>query len=253
MKQAGTTIKKTLQLLTVVVSLMMAGAHAAQPMDFELWDTVLKRHVINGHVDYPGLQSDPEFSALVSALASAQLDQHDPSTRLAFYINAYNMLAIQGIVDGHSPKSALGKLRYFYWTRFDIAGERISLDALENKRIRPMAEPRIHFAIVCASASCPRLSSDAYTPEKLHDQLEQSAHLFINDPTKNQLDPEQGKLALSKIFKWFEQDFGADRQAIIAYINRYLKSPINTDETARLKYLPYDWSLNGTKPKKKAN
>ena len=102
-----------------------------------------------------------------------------------------------------------------------------------------MGDPRIHFAINCASASCPKLENTAFESSNIQERLEQATKNFLNDPLKNKLSKKQ--LSLSKIFLWFADDFG-NKKEIIAFINRY--SPTHLPSSTKIKYLDYDWALN---------
>jgi hypothetical protein len=219
-------------------------------IDWSAWDGLLRAHVRDGAVDYDAMRSGPGFAETVAAIAGASLDGAERIDRLVFLINAYNVLAAKGILDGRSPRTALGKWKFFYRDRYRVAGDEISLNALEHELIRPLGEPRIHFAIVCASASCPPLRSEAYTPARLDEQLDTNSRLFINDPSRNAFDLERGEARVSKIFKWFAEDFGSTDEAV----QRYLAAFVDDPEVAaklqagsfRIRYLAYDWSLNGT-------
>jgi hypothetical protein len=173
--------------------------------------------------------------------------------RLAFWINAYNAFAIKGILDGYSPATLAGRYRYFIATDYRVGGEMINLYDLERKLLIPeFREPRIHFAIVCASQSCPKLRAEAYVPEKLREQLEQGGRAFINDPTRNRFDRENKVAYLSKIFEWFEEDFAAHAGSLLSYVRRYVNDPELAADLAtqpyRIEFLDYDWRLNGKEP-----
>jgi hypothetical protein len=219
-------------------------------VDWSTWDAILSSHVVDGRVDYDAIGSDPGFTATVADIASADLEGSSPDSVLVFYINAYNVLAVDGILNGRSPRSSLGKLRFFYRDKYTVAGEALSLHALENQRIRTLGEPRIHFAIVCASASCPPLRSEAYVPHALDAQLDDNARRFINDPAKNSFETEHSVANVSKIFKWFSEDF----EGAAGNVQRYIADYVEDDQLATslregrftLLYLDYDWSLNGT-------
>ena len=172
--------------------------------------------------------------------------------QLAFWINTYNALAIKGIIDGGSPSSFFGRIGYFKTTTYEAGGKTISLYDLERDVIIPLGEPRIHFAIVCASFSCPMLRSEAYTAEHLDEQLELNARRFINDPTRNRFDRGSKVAHLSKIFDWFPEDFEKHSGTVLGYVANYVDDPELAKELRdggyKIKYLKYDWSLNGVAP-----
>lgn len=227
------------------------------PQEFprEICDGLLRAQVVEGVVNYPGIAADTGLREYLQ-----QLDRIDPSglptreARLAFWINAYNAFAIKGILDGYSPGTLAGRYRYFIGRDYRVGGETINLYDLERKLLIPdFREPRIHFAIVCASRSCPKLRSEAYTPDRLERQLEEEARAFVNDQTKNWFDREKKVAYLSMIFKWFEEDFAGQAGSLLGYVKRYVADPdLARDlESApyRVEFLDYDWSLNGIPPK----
>lgn len=221
------------------------------PSEFShrLFDETLRAHVTDGIVDYPGISRDSRFRGYIQ-----QLDRLDPNAlptpqdRLAFWINAYNAFAIQGILDGYSPLTLWGRYRYFIARDYGVGGRGIDLYDLEQKILIPtFHEPRIHFAIVCASRSCPKLQSWAYTAARLEQQLDQSARDYINDPTRNRFDRERRVAALSMIFKWFEEDFARPAGSLLRYVKPFVADPAVAAEleSYRVEFLEYDWRLNG--------
>ncbi len=215
---------------------------------------VLSAHVKNGWVNYPGIQTDGRLPAYL-----AQLDRVDPNSfatrhgQLAFWINAYNAFAIKGILDHYSPMTLVGRYRYFISRDYRVGGEAINLYDLERKVIIPLFhEPRIHFAIVCASLSCPWLQPWVYQAERLEEQLELVAQAFINDATKNRFDRQNKVAYLSMIFKWYAEDFEAHSGSLLKYVRKY----VSDQELARdlesssykVEFLDYDWGLNGRPP-----
>ena len=219
-----------------------------------LFDQTLRDHVKDGVVNYPGYASDPRFTQYLQ-----QLDRLNPTTlptekdRLAFWINAYNAFAIKGILDGYSPETWGGKYKFFVNQKYKVGGAKVNLYAVERDILIPrFGEPRIHFAIVCASRSCPKLRSWAFTTDKLEKQLDNSARLFINDPARNFFDRENKVAYLSKIFDWFTKDFVSHSGSLTKYAAQYVDDPQLArelaDDTYKVKFLEYDWRLNGIAP-----
>jgi hypothetical protein len=178
--------------------------------------------------------------------------------QLAFWINAYNAFAVKGILDHYSPMTLWGRYRYFIGRDYQVGGTIINLYDLERQvLIEQFHEPLMHFAIVCASTSCPKLQPWAYQPDQLDHQLDHAARGFINDPTRNRYDRQQKVVSLSMIFQWFEKDFAGAAGSVLAYIARYVDDPELAKELAqpgyRIEYLEYDWSLNGIPPKESAH
>lgn len=226
----------------------------AREFSHQLLNGILHDHVVDGRVEYPSIQSDPRFPQYL-----AQLDRVDPNSlptqddQLAFWINTYNALAIKGIVDHYSPETLWGRYKYFLAREYPVGGRHLTLDSLESRiLIAQFREPRIHFVIVCASASCPKLQSRAYQAAELDSQLEAAAKAFIKDPTRNRFDRQQKVAALSKIFEWFEADFAAQAGSLLKYVARYLDDPDLAQELTntpyRVEFLDYDWRLNGVSP-----
>ena len=134
---------------------------------------------------------------------------------MALWINAYNAYAIKGILDGYSPGTWVGRYRYFIGRTYRVGGASINLYDLEREiLIARFHEPRMHFAIVCASASCPKLQSWAYDRTQLEPQLELAARGFINDSSRNRFDRENRVAYLSKIFDWFADDFSSQAGSV---------------------------------------
>lgn len=221
----------------------------------QLLNQVLTSHVKDGVVDYPGIEMDTRLPAYLD-----QLDRVDPNTlatrneRLAFWLNAYNAFAIKGILDHYSPESYIGRYRYFIGRGYRVGGVTINLYDLERQvLIEQFQEPLIHFAIVCASTSCPKLQSWAYNSDQLNRQLDHVAKEFINDPTRNRFDRTHKVASLSMIFKWFDDDFRRAAGSVLSYVTRYVSDPELADDLMqseyRIEYLEYDWSLNGIQPK----
>ncbi len=217
-----------------------------------LFDAILKENVDpNGAVNYPRIKEDPDFAKYL-----AYLEKTDPATfatkeeQLAFWINAYNALAIKGIIDGLSPRSVFSRISYFKTTDYELAGRKINLYDLERDILIPFNEPRIHFAIVCASTSCPKLITEVYTADKLEQQLEASTINFINNTLKNQFDLDKKIASISKIFDWFPEDFAKASGSVQKYLANYVEdddiSRLLAQDGFKVKYLKYDWSLNGT-------
>ena len=234
------------------IALMLATQTDAAEYSAAGFDRMLKSHVRNGQVDYPAFAKSKEFKAYVKSLAGVQTGGlGSQADQLAFWINAYNALAIQAVLDGLSPAGWIGKYRFFYGAKFRVGGMQTNLYDLEHKIILPFGEPRVHFALVCASASCPKLRGEAYEGDRLDPQLDEQAVAFINDPTRNRVDGDSKTLYLSKIFDWFADDFKAAGGSLPGYIAWYVKSPelkqdLETSEY-EVEYLDYDWSLNGPK------
>ena len=246
-------------LTAVGCSTLPQGYHPSNPIKPEefshaLFDQSLREHVKDGFVNYPGYQSDSRLTQYLT-----QLNRVNPTTlpsnndRLALWINAYNAFAIRGILDGYSPKTWTGKYKYFVSRDYLVGGSKINLYSMERDiLIAQFREPRIHFAIVCASRSCPKLRSWAYTTDTLEQQLDDSARLFINDPSRNLFDTDKKIAYLSKIFDWFSEDFVSHSGSLTKYVAQYVDDAQLAQDLKngryKVKFLEYDWNLNGAPP-----
>ena len=226
-------------ILSLLVNFWAANA---QPADHRQWTDVLQEYVLeNGAVDYKGLQNNK--SGLESYLkllsANAPNDEWSIDAKKAYWINAYNAFTIQLILKNYPLKSIKDLKRPWGLSFIKIDGGKIALNTIEHEILRPMGDPRIHFAIVCASESCPKLLNFAYESDTLEQQLEQATKTFINDPSRNSINYLAVKI--SKIFKWFKTDFPKS-EAFIAFLNNY--SALKIAAQADIDYLNYSWSLN---------
>lgn len=195
-------------------------------------------------VDYQALRTDPSFGKILHTLDSyplAELKTREDT--LGFYINAYNILAIKMVID-HWPLDSIKDAGSWFKPVWDrpagrLGGRVFSLGQIEHDILRPMREPRIHFALVCASVSCPDLRREAYRPERLSEQLDDQTRRFLSDPRRG-LRLENGSIRVSKIFGWFRKDF-EDAGGVETFLRRYVTFPDNRRLAADL---PYDWRLN---------
>lgn len=231
------------------------------PFDHEhqSWTAILVQYVRNGFVDYSGLadHGQPSLNAYLRGLREASPGESGwrREERLAFWINTYNAFTIRLILD-HYPLRSIRSIGFLplaaFRTKFIPLGARgtpISLNVVENDILRKqLQDPRIHFAIVCASKSCPALRSGAYRSSVIDQQLDEAARAFLDDSSKNHWEPASRTLYLSSIFKWFRDDFEGAGGTLPAFVGRYMRRPdaeAFASDTVRVVFLDYDWSLNG--------
>jgi hypothetical protein len=220
------------------------------PVSHESWTFLLEQYVADdGWVDYKGFQKDSQnLKQYLDLLSSAHPNDKNWSReeQLAYWINAYNAFTVKLIID-HYPVASIKDIKNgipFVNTVWDIKyinieGHEYDLNNIEHGIIRKyFDEPRIHFAVNCASVSCPKLLNQAYTADRLEQQLTTAAKGFLADPLRNNV----SKSELSSIFSWFKGDFKKKSGSLIEFINQYAPQPIAED--AELTFLPYDWSLN---------
>jgi hypothetical protein len=247
----------------IIVFILAGPARAEERFDHSQLHRVLQKYVNErGYVNYTALKADRgDLDAYVAALgrtspASAPSLFPDRASQLAYWINAYNAFVLQGVINNYPKHDLTGlfsRYKFFLRTKYLAGGNRLSLDTIENKMIREQFhEPRIHFAIVCASEGCPRISREAYTAERLEAQLDAQARRFINEDRSVKIDTVAGRLNLSKIFDWFEKDFletlPDGRKKITLYLKRYLtperQQALEKLQAPRIEYIEYDWRIN---------
>ena len=212
------------------------------------WSALLNKHVHNGAVDYAAMRKDSKALDAYLAKLSANVPSASASQNeaMAFWINAYNAYTVKLIVDNPKVKSIQDLDKGKPWDRvwITLGSKKYSLSQIENDILRKMGDPRIHFAINCASRSCPTLLNEAYSFSTLDAQLDAQTRAFINSPSNNIITQSKTgrggtNVQVSHIFEWYAKDFGD----VPAFINKYAKAPIPAN--AKISYLTYDWSLNG--------
>lgn len=225
------------------VALLITSKSFCQSVDYSSYSTFLKKYVSNaGNVNYDKIKvNKAELETITDQLTELRPnDKWSKNEKTAYYINIYNIFTIKSIIDNYPVKSI--KDISNVWDKKIIPQGKIlySLSDIENKILRKIGEPRIHFAINCASYSCPKLDNDVYLADKLDKQLDAAAKEFINDRNKNQITISEIKL--SNIFDWYSSDFKEDSGSIIEFLNKYSKTTI--DKKAKTRFLEYNWSLN---------
>ncbi len=227
---------------------LVPPASASGVPDPAPFDAVLAKRAKNGGFDYAGTdgQDRKRLAAYLSNLGDARPAGMTADEKKAYYINAYNAIAIQTLLEnpGRKIKDIGGA---FNRTKHPVGGEMLTLDDIEN-RLRDAKDSRIHFAIVCASQSCPPLAPRAYTAVGLNEALERQGHAFVNDPSKNVIDRAKGRVALSKIFDWNRKEFERDGGTLLRFASRYANDAATASwlatYTGEPSFLDYDWSPN---------
>ena len=228
-------------------------------IDLRIWDELLQRYVDDlGRVNYQRwkVEGADVLRVWLESLADVDLaDFTDADARLALWLNAYNAIAISQVLEVYPIASIRPKvlgipnwlsfLDFFTRSNTIIGGKKYSLNQIEHAILRPeFAEPRIHFALVCASVGCPLLRRGAYFPESVRTQLEADASRFIHNPDKVRYDAEKKTLYLSKIFKWYGEDFVKAAGSVAEYVGGYLGPEATVGDGWAIVFLPYDWNLN---------
>lgn len=265
-------------VVVLVAALIPGGAHSSEAGPEQIYRPpyfVHRAFVREDGVNYAGLASHADaLTRLVreiEATSGATVRQYSKSDRIAFWVNAYNLLTLDLIVAEwrvrggrlHSIKDIAAAWSRPRWT---VGGRSLTLDKIEHDVLRKeFREPRVHFALVCASKSCPALQRLPFLGVTLDAQLDSAAREFVLDPSRNDFTPRDGAIRVSKIFDWYGKDFvgvysdstferlyGRETGAVLAYVTRFL--PAETvaalrAKRARVTYLPYDWALNIAPPR----
>jgi hypothetical protein len=258
----------------VYLTLWSQEAHAKTPLgknwsssqlvsmdriDHDSFDALLKKYVdADGYVDYKAWKSSSaDRRALQSYLgklgrASTKI-RSSREAQIAFWINAYNAVTLEGILQVYPTSSIRNHtarlIGYNIWTELPlrVGGKTYSLEDMEHKILRRKQEPRVHFAIVCASVGCPRLKNEAYTPEKLEQQLQENTLDFFSRSQNLRVDSGSRTIYFSSILKWFSDDFGNSQADRLGYLKPYLPTAAQQlagNSRTRVKYLDYNWNLN---------
>lgn len=255
-------MKKIIILVLLVVTFVLFHSQFtkeayADMVNYEKWEKVLNTYVNgDGRVDYDGLKANRAAldSFITNQVENADIKALSKDEKKAFWINAYNALTMRLIVDHYPLK--FGGIRTINWGRpwsikMKVAGQKITLSQIEHEILRKWdpIDPRIHFAINCASISCPRIINTHFDPDKLDEQLDDAARHFINDPQNNRIDRSMKIFHHSAILNWFEEDFLANHPDKLSYILEYLNEKdkqfvLENMNDVKLKEIKYDWGLN---------
>ena len=231
-----------------------AGAQPAYSFDVWLdrWEAILRARVdARGRIDFAGLQADPAPLAAVAGMLAQAGPRTTPgafpdaASRMAFLLNAYNALCMHGIVQRGVPNSlnAIDRFGFFGRTSFGLDGGQTTLKGLEDNVIRPLGDERVHFALNCMVAACPRLPQQAFRPARLEAQLQAARVEFCDSPYHVRPQPEYGVAHLSGIFRFYTGDFvPAKAPDLISYVNRTRQVPVPAQY--RVQFLDYDWTIN---------
>ena len=225
--------------------------------DFGRWDAILKKNTRPSYFaaigytgfDYAAILNSSEFDELVGGLAAFSPEElRGKDEAMAFWINAYNIFAVK-LVRDHFPISGIKKIGNIFspvWSipAGNVGGKMYTLHSIEHEILRPMKEPAIHFAIVCASVSCPDLLPEAYTAAALKSQMKSQVNRFLGNREKGmRVDGEKKTVHLSMIFDWYEKDF-AEAGGVTGFLNSEWGGNRNIPKGYAIKYLPYRWDLN---------
>src|SRR5438270_3966790 len=236
-------------LLLLTMAVAIPGVRAADNWT-DTYDRLLKKYVSGGGVKYAAWKTSAgdlkDLQTVVDGIGSANASSMSRNDQLAFYINAYNAWILHEALEKYPTKSVKDALFTFFTSkRIKVAGQQMSFNALEKDTIRSkFGEPRVHFALNCASRSCPPLNRTAFSADKLDGQFEALAKGYVNSDHGVRYNAATKSAELSKIFDWYKDDFKAEGGAI-AFINKRRTTAIPAD--AKIGYQDYDWNLNEAK------
>ena len=262
-------------LLAGTAAMVIAPAARAQAFDqgHAAWTALLKKHVLllrggqASQVRYAGFAADraalKAYLDALSAVPAAALQAWSKPQQQAFLINAYNAFTVELILTRYPDLKSikdLGQLFSSPWKPkwIPLLGGKVSLDDIEHAMLRERGrfdEPRVHFAVNCASIGCPMLREEAFVADRLEAQLEQQAERFMADRTRNRWNPQRGRLELSKIFDWYGEDFRLGHRGIgslaafaARHADRLADAPAERErirgQQVEIAFLDYDWALN---------
>ncbi|EKF75915.1 hypothetical protein A11A3_00435 [Alcanivorax hongdengensis A-11-3] len=253
-----------------IALLLLSLSLPAFAFDHSGWNRLLESHVhwqrdgVASAVDYSGMRQEQaaldRYLASLSAVTPAQFENFSHDEKLAFLINAYNAFTVALILRQPALPDSIRDIGSFFngpWDQrfFSLLGKKRTLDEVEHTLIRAnpsLMDPRVHFALNCASVGCPALRPEAYQGERLDQQLTDNLKRFLSDRQRNRYNSRENRLEVSKIFDWYDDDFEKASGSVERYLLQYADT-LALPETARqsldsdsldLHFLSYDWSLN---------
>lgn len=237
-------------VLTMPAACTTIGVSVPMPNDGDpqaAWARVLARYVDNeGRVDFTGLAADRgDLGIFIAYIAHTPSDAFTGRrSKLAYLINSYNALSMASVLDLGIPErlDLPDRIEFFVLRRAVVGGQAISLRAYENEVIRPLGDERVHFALNCMAASCPRLPQHPFTAEGLDGELDAAARHFFAEPRNLTVDPSKRELRLSEILSFYTEDFLPKAPSLPAYANRWRIDKVPED--IRVTFFPYDWTIN---------
>lgn len=251
-------MKTRLGILSLIMCVLLVRGSGAQDLN-DPWDKLLQSHVSNGEVDYEAIRKSPDqLNAVLAMFARADPASMSTNDQLAFWINAYNVFTVKLIVDNMPLKSIRDIKSPWKQENWRVGNRILSLDQIEHEILRKdFKEPRIHFAIVCASIGCPDLQNRAFAGATLEEQLARATREFMASPKHIRTELQGGRfgrkkpvLHVSRIFKWFPDDFtDGGKRSIPDFVRLYapqetLQFISDAGKRLRVEHLDYDWNLN---------
>ncbi|GAB4402670.1 MAG: DUF547 domain-containing protein [Microscillaceae bacterium] len=237
-------IRRFFSLTFVLLVFLSSQTIQAQLNNHAAWNTLLQKYVsATGSVNYAGFKADKAaLDAYLNLLSAGVPSGASKNAQMAYYINAYNAFTIKLIVDNYPVKSIrdikAGKPWDYKFVK--LGAQTYSLNQIEHEILRKQYfDPRLHFVLVCAAKSCPKLHNQAFTEANVQTLMGQLTTGFINNAARNKI--TAAKAQVSELFNWYKEDF-TKSGTVVDFLNKYSQVKLNAN--AALSYLPYDWSLN---------
>jgi len=238
-------MKTAIYQVCINIIIFTFGNYCLAQAPHHLWNQLLQKHVSeSGQVNYKGFKTDTAklhnyIDHLNKIYSSEDFKTSTKHEKLAFWINAYNAMTVDLILKNYPLNSIKDINKPWDQSLWTLKDTTFNLNHIEHNILRKMDEPRIHFAIVCASVSCPKLQNTAFTAANLETQLTNATKAFLSDPERNSL--SENRIQISKIFQWFSKDF-KDNGGLIQFLNQY--SDVTISAKAKKSYKDYNWNLN---------
>lgn len=235
-------MKKIIFIITVFLGSVSVKAQDLNTF-FNKADAFFKANVANGKVAYSKIHDNQETLNNILKLAKGiSVNKSDANNYQAFWINAYNLSVIKGIIDNYPTKSPLDNAGFFDKTKHSLGGKSITLNDIEHKLLRAQFnDARFHFVLVCGAVGCPPLINKAYLPNTLDSQLETQTKKAING-SFIRVNDKKKRVQVSQIMEWYKGDFKMNGETEIDFINKYRTEKL--EGKYKLGYFPYDWNLN---------
>lgn len=230
---------------TTLITLLISFVINAQSLEsfFAKSDVFFAANVNNGKVDYDRIsENGSDLETILKIAEGIKVSKDDSKNYQAFWINAYNLAVIKGIIDNYPTNSPLDNVGFFDKTTYSLGGKQITLNDIENKLLRAnFKDPRFHFVLVCGAIGCPPLISKAYLPDTLDAQIDRQTTVAING-SFIKVNAKKKRVEGSEILKWYKEDFTMNGMTEIDFLNKYRTEQIPSNY--KLTYFPYNWKLN---------
>ena len=235
-------MKKQLIILAITV-ISVQGFSQDVNTFFNKADHFFKTYVAEGKVAYSEIHANQdELSSILKLAEGISVSKDDTDNYQAFWINAYNLSVIKGIVDNYPTNSPLDNAGFFDKTTYSLGGKSITLNDIEHKLLRgQFNDARFHFVLVCGAVGCPPLINQAYLPSTLNTQLDTQTKIALNGSFLK-VNAKKKRVQASQIMEWYKEDFTMNGTKEIDFINKYRTEKL--DSKFKLSYFSYDWKVN---------